>query len=148
MKLALESLCLASVDEVPVTTGAAVVAPAGDDRIVGENGVDGDVGFVFIAEVSGPVVNFFLASGVPWHFTAEGVGFAFPSIGTLPHPVFKLCSLFGPTFVLQILEQAKEDGAFHQAKARVVGRLRAHGECGFVSLIEIPLPWMFGNDAL
>ncbi len=48
MKLALEALRLASVDEVPVAAGAAVVTPAGDDGIVGEDGVEGDIGLVFV----------------------------------------------------------------------------------------------------
>src|SRR5580704_8465484 len=148
MELALEALDLAAVDEIPVAAGAAVVAPAGDDGIVGEDGVEGDVGFVFIAEVSGPVVDLFLAGGVPRHLATEGVRLTFPPVGSKTHQRFELRGLFGATLVFQILKQAQEDGALHLAETRVVRRLGAHSECGFVCLIEVPLPRMFGDKSL
>src|SRR5258708_5173222 len=104
MELALEALRLASVDEVPVATGTAVVAPTRDDWIVSENGVEGDVGLVFIAKVGGPVVDLLLTGRVPWHFAAEGIGFALPQVGADAHQLFELCGLLGAAFVFQIFE--------------------------------------------
>ncbi len=56
--------------------------------------------------------------------------------------------MFDAAFVFQILEQTQEDGAFHQAKSRVVRRLCPHRKRGFVGLIEVPLPRMLGDKPL
>ena len=149
MKLALDAdLRLATIDEVPVAAGAAVISPAWNDGIVGENCVEGDVGLVVVVEVAWSSRRPLPGRWSPRASRCRRDRLR-PSSGPHAHAsLLRACRPFRSSPRLQVLEQADEDGAFHQAEARVVRGLRTHGERGFVRLIEIPVPWMLDDEAL
>src|SRR6185437_1580707 len=150
MKLPLDAriLGIASIDEVPVPSRAAVVSPAWNRGVVGQDCIKGDVGLVVVVKVSRPIVDLFLTGGIPRHFTAEGIGLALPSVGAFLHYGLELRSLIRPSLIFQILKQPKKNSAFHLAIATVIRCLRTHCERGLIGLVEIPLPRVPRRDSL
>src|SRR5215469_13907453 len=116
-------LRVGSVDEVPIAPRTAVVSPARNRGVVGENCVERDVGLVVIVEVTRPLVDLLLSRGIPRHLAAEGISFALPYIRALAHHAFKLCSLIREAFFFQVVEQAQKDCAFHLSEAGVIGSI-------------------------
>src|SRR6185312_3340568 len=93
MQLAFKPAILCGEDKIPITAGAAVVAPVRNRRIVAEYGVQGHGCFVVVTKILRPRINFFLPRRVPGHFTAEWIRLALPAIGARSHSCLKVISL-------------------------------------------------------
>src|SRR5579884_2200068 len=102
MKLTLEPSVSAREDEIPIAAGASVVSPMRNRRIVAENRVQCDFGFVVVTEIFRPVVNFFLARRIPRHLTAKGIGLRSPSICACPHSLLEIGGFILHSFELQV----------------------------------------------
>src|ERR1035437_8866774 len=85
MQLTFEPPVFGGKNEVPVSARATVIAPVGNCRIVSENCVERDLGFVLIAEILCPSIDLFLTGGIPGHFAAEWVGLLRPVVGAFAH---------------------------------------------------------------
>src|ERR1700740_831717 len=73
MKLAFDAAVLSSVQEIPVTTRAAVVSPMRDGWHVSDNRIDCNFCLVVVSEVFAPRIDLFLSGGIPGHLAAERI---------------------------------------------------------------------------
>src|SRR5580698_11528962 len=142
MKLSLKPPVFGCKDKIPVATCAAVVAPVRNRRIVTENRVEGHFGLVVVPKILGPRVDLFLPCGVPWHLTAEWIGFLPPAFCATAHSCFKVVSFLFPAFTPKVVENLKKNVSLHLAKDRQLRRELGHCNGCFICLVQIPIPRM------
>src|SRR3984957_11636787 len=140
MQLPLEPPVFGGEDEIPISTGAAVITPVRDWRIVAEDRIEGHLCFILVPEVFRPGINLFLTGGIPGHLAAEGIGFLSPAIGSDTHFSFKVVGLLLPAFTLKIAQNLEKDISLHLAEDSQVCRVMGHGDGSLISLTQIPIP--------
>src|SRR6476661_8679660 len=98
MKLSFYPSRLSAVDEVPVSTRVAVIAPMRHSRHIADDGIERHFGLVIVTKVFAPGIDLFLPGRVPGHLAPERIGFAFPAIGALFHDCLYVAGFLSPAF--------------------------------------------------
>src|SRR5215472_7320728 len=147
MKLPLDAAVLGAgaVDEVPIASCTAVVAPMRYGGHVAEDGIQRDFSLISIAEVFGPGVDLFLTRGIPRHLAAERIRLPFPAIRSFAHFGLDLISQSSHPLAPEVVQNFKKDIAFHLPETRVPWRELGHRQSRLGRVLQVPLRGMTGH---